>query len=177
MKCAQEEAYEWCKSYADFRHLLAPHLAPGSRILILGCGNSSLAFDLFRNGFTRLVCLDISPSVIRQMRARAAAQVGCPLIAIACWCRRHATHASLDVQKMQMTGWAGWDMLVQGMADIAWREGDMLDLPFESASFDAVIEKGTMDVLFVDNDSPWDPRPEVRARVTRMLDETHRCRS
>jgi hypothetical protein len=63
---------------------------------------------------------------------------------------------------------------VQGMADIEWREGDMLDLPFESASFDAVIEKGTMDVLFVDNDSSWDPRPEVRARVRRMLDETHR---
>ena len=50
----------------------------------------------------------------------------------------------------------------------------MLDLPFNSASFDVVIEKGTMDVLFVDNDSPWDPRPEVRARVSQMLDETHR---
>ena len=64
---------------------------------------------------------------------------------------------------------------LQGMAGIEWRQGDMLDLPFDSASFDAVIEKGTMDVLFVDNDSPWEPRPEVCARVKQMLDETHRC--
>lgn len=51
----------------------------------------------------------------------------------------------------------------------------MLELPFGAGAFDAVIEKGTMDVLFVDNDSPWEPRPEVCARVKRMLDETHRC--
>lgn len=50
----------------------------------------------------------------------------------------------------------------------------MLELPFEAASFDAVVEKGTMDVLFVDNDSSWDPRPEVRERVTRFLDGVHR---
>jgi hypothetical protein len=50
----------------------------------------------------------------------------------------------------------------------------MLELPFEAATFDAVLEKGTMDVLFVDNDSSWDPRPEVRERVTRFLDGVHR---
>jgi hypothetical protein len=62
------------------------------------------------------------------------------------------------------------------MGQLAWHVADMLELPFDSASFDAVVEKGTMDVLFVDNDSPWSPRPEVCARVERMLDETHRCR-
>ena len=62
------------------------------------------------------------------------------------------------------------------MGQLAWRVADMLELPFDSASFDTVIEKGTMDVLFVDNDSPWSPRQEVCARVKRMLDETHRCR-
>ena len=71
----QEEAYEWYKSYADFRHLVAPHLTPGARILVLGCGNSALPLDLHADGFQRLTCLDISPSVIRQMQGRADAQV------------------------------------------------------------------------------------------------------
>ena len=50
----------------------------------------------------------------------------------------------------------------------------MLDLPYSDATFDVVIEKGTMDVLFVDNDNPFDPKAEVQQRVFRMLDETHR---
>lgn len=50
----------------------------------------------------------------------------------------------------------------------------MLDLPYPDSSFDAVIEKGTMDVLFVDNDDPFSPKAEVRQRVFQMLDETHR---
>lgn len=69
------------------------------------------------------------------------------------------------------------DMLhraVQGMASLKWQVADMLSLPFQADAFDAVIEKGTMDVLFVDNDSPWDPNPDVRQRVSTMLSETHR---
>lgn len=50
----------------------------------------------------------------------------------------------------------------------------MLDLPFADHTFDVVIEKGTMDVLFVDNDQPFDARAEVKKRVFQMLHETHR---
>ncbi len=50
----------------------------------------------------------------------------------------------------------------------------MLDLPFANHMFDVVIEKGTMDVLFVDNDQPFDPRVAVKERVFQMLHETHR---
>ncbi len=50
----------------------------------------------------------------------------------------------------------------------------MLDLPFANHTFDVVIEKGTMDVLFVDNDQPFDPRVAVKERVFQMLHETHR---
>jgi hypothetical protein len=63
---------------------------------------------------------------------------------------------------------------MQGMDSMRWQVADMLSLPFQDRAFDAVLEKGTMDVLFVDNDSPWEPRPEVCERVARMLDETHR---
>lgn len=51
---------------------------------------------------------------------------------------------------------------------------DMLDLPYADTTFDVVIEKGTLDVLFVDNDRPFDPKAEVKQRVFQMLNETHR---
>lgn len=50
----------------------------------------------------------------------------------------------------------------------------MLDMPYANQTFDVVIEKGTMDVLFVDNNQPFDPKAEVKHRVFKMLDETHR---
>ena len=62
----------------------------------------------------------------------------------------------------------------QGMDSLRWEVADMLSLPFADDSFDVVLEKGTMDVLFVDNDSPWSPRTEVCTRVHQMLGETHR---
>lgn len=50
----------------------------------------------------------------------------------------------------------------------------MLNLQYESGSFDAVIEKGTLDVLFADNDDPFNPKQEIKCRVLQMLQETHR---
>lgn len=58
--------------------------------------------------------------------------------------------------------------------DITWQVADMLNLPYADQTFDVVIEKGTMDVLFVDNDNPFDPKTEVKERVFKMLHETHR---
>lgn len=49
----QEEHYEWCRSYGEFRHLLRPQLADHDRVIILGCGNSSLPTDLVH------ICLPI----------------------------------------------------------------------------------------------------------------------
>uniref|UniRef100_A0A0E0F6I9 Methyltransferase domain-containing protein n=1 Tax=Oryza meridionalis TaxID=40149 RepID=A0A0E0F6I9_9ORYZ len=47
----------------------------------------------------------------------------------------------------------------QGTEGVEVVVADMLDLPFERESFDLVIEKGTMDVLFVDSGDPWNPNP------------------
>ncbi len=60
-----EEHYEWFKGYAEFRHLVSPYLRPEDRILILGCGNSSMSADLYREGFRRQTNIDISPVVVR----------------------------------------------------------------------------------------------------------------
>ena len=71
----QEDEYEWFKAFAEFRHLLLPHLKPGDKILILGCGNSLLPMDLWREGFRDITSVDLSPAVIHKMAARAEAAV------------------------------------------------------------------------------------------------------
>ena len=51
---------------------------------------------------------------------------------------------------------------------------DMLQLPFADASFDVVLDKGTLDVLVVDADSLWDPQPSTKQRMFQAIDEVHR---
>ncbi|KAI3861178.1 hypothetical protein MKX03_026351 [Papaver bracteatum] len=58
--------------------------------------------------------------------------------------------------------------------DIQVLVADMLDLPFDKESFDVVIEKGTMDVVFVDSGDPWNPRPETVKKAMTMLQGVHR---
>ncbi|CAN6459854.1 unnamed protein product [Victoria cruziana] len=53
-------------------------------------------------------------------------------------------------------------------------EADMLDLPFGPETFDVVIEKGTLDVLFVDSGDPWNPSPSTVDKVIAMLKCVHR---
>ncbi|GJV67987.1 dynamin-2B-like protein [Tanacetum coccineum] len=51
------------------------------------------------------------------------------------------------------------DIVCFHVVDIKVMEDDMVNLSFTDESFDVVIEKGTMDVLFVDSSDPWDLRP------------------
>lgn len=55
-----EETYDWLKGYAEFRHLIRPHLSTGDKILVVGCGNSSLTQDLWRDGFQDVTSIDLS---------------------------------------------------------------------------------------------------------------------
>lgn len=71
----QEDEYEWFKGFADFSHLLLPHLQADNRILILGCGNSMLAMDLWQEGYRDITSVDLSPAVIGKMAARSASMV------------------------------------------------------------------------------------------------------
>lgn len=68
-----EEQYEWCKDYSHFSHFITPQLLLSDRILVLGCGNSSLTQELHRDGFKHLTSTDLSPVVIERMQAKSAA--------------------------------------------------------------------------------------------------------
>lgn len=36
--------YDWCLEYSHLKDFLAPHLKPSDRILMVGCGNSSIEY-------------------------------------------------------------------------------------------------------------------------------------
>ena len=40
------------------------------RILLIGCGNSSLGFDMWKDGFTNIDCIDYAESVIERMNQK-----------------------------------------------------------------------------------------------------------
>ncbi|XP_021896713.1 methyltransferase-like protein 13 [Carica papaya] len=130
-----EEHYEWFKDYSHFRHLIQAHIKPNSSVLELGCGNSQLCEELYKDGITEITCIDLS---------------------------------SVAVEKMQKR------LLSKGYKEIKVLEADMLDLPFSNECFDVVVEKGTMDVLFVDGGDPWNPQPATVTKVMAMLEGVHR---
>ncbi|PWA91036.1 S-adenosyl-L-methionine-dependent methyltransferases superfamily protein [Artemisia annua] len=105
------------------------------QVLELGCGNSQLCDELYKEGITDLTSIDLSSVAVAKMQKR---------------------------------------LLSKGLKDIKVMEGDMLNLSFTDESFDVVIEKGTMDVLFVDSGDPWNPRLEAVNKAMAMLQGVHR---
>ncbi|KAI9556384.1 hypothetical protein GHT06_018958 [Daphnia sinensis] len=67
-----EESFEWCKSYAAFKDLIRKEVQPTDRILMLGCGNSSLSEDMYRDGFHRITNVDYSSVVVENMKNRSS---------------------------------------------------------------------------------------------------------
>ncbi|KAK6916520.1 Methyltransferase type 11 [Dillenia turbinata] len=121
-----EEHYEWFKDYFHFSHLIQPH------VLELGCGNSELSDELYKDGVRDITCIDLCKVAVERMQKRLLSE---------------------EIK-----------VLVAGM----------LDLPFYDERFDVVIDKGTMDVLFVDSGDPWNPHPASVAKVMAGLHGVHR---
>jgi 2-polyprenyl-3-methyl-5-hydroxy-6-metoxy-1,4-benzoquinol methylase len=66
--------FDWLQTWDSIKPLLLPHLRPGVRILVLGCGNSPMSEQMHTEGFTNITNVDISPHVIRLMKGRAEAK-------------------------------------------------------------------------------------------------------
>eukprot|EP01047_Picozoa_sp_COSAG01_P055691 COSAG01_NODE_6228_length_3779_cov_8.384783_2_plen_184_part_00 len=58
--------------FGGIEALLRKHITPSDRILIVGCGNSTLSREMFDSGFIQLTNLDFSATVIERMAARHA---------------------------------------------------------------------------------------------------------
>ncbi|KAI3957508.1 hypothetical protein MKX01_001867 [Papaver californicum] len=143
---SSEEHYEWLKDYSHFRHLIQLYIKPISptSVLELGCGNSQLGEELHKDGITGLTCIDLSAVAVDNMQKRLLSK-------------------GIKVMSLNML-----------LKNIKVLEADMLDLPFDKESFDVVVEKGTMDVVFVDSGDPWNPQPGTVKKAMAMLQGVHR---
>ncbi|KAK2191373.1 hypothetical protein NP493_53g06012 [Ridgeia piscesae] len=65
-----EESYDWFAKYSAFRCHILTTVKKDDRILMLGCGNSSLSEEMYADGFTKITNIDYSPAVIENMRER-----------------------------------------------------------------------------------------------------------
>eukprot|EP00966_Prymnesium_polylepis_P290910 6718259-Prymnesium_polylepis.1 len=61
--------FEWIAPWKKVDTHIKPHLKQGGHILQVGCGNSELAAQLHEAGFQKVWSIDVSPSVIKQMRS------------------------------------------------------------------------------------------------------------
>ncbi|PKI82566.1 hypothetical protein MVES1_003895 [Malassezia vespertilionis] len=128
-----DEDFDWFRKYSDIReiiHELVPQRS--SRILMLGCGNSTLSKDMFDDGYTNIVNLDYSQVLIDKMRTRF----------------RKLDWRVMDVRTLRENA------AVLGGAE----------------TWDAIIDKGTMDALMAENASVWNPSEAVLDNVAREVD-------
>jgi len=65
----EEEEYDWLCEYAALEPHLMHHLKgrPNTRILVIGCGNSTFSASLYDAGFHNITNIDFAPSVIERM--------------------------------------------------------------------------------------------------------------
>jgi SAM-dependent methyltransferase len=65
----EEEEYDWLLSYDQLKTQLSSLLKLDDRILIIGCGNSTLSAKLYDDGFKNITNMDFSEIVIAKMIA------------------------------------------------------------------------------------------------------------
>eukprot|EP00123_Amoebidium_parasiticum_P020266 comp46423_c0_seq1/m.47574 comp46423_c0_seq1/g.47574 ORF comp46423_c0_seq1/g.47574 comp46423_c0_seq1/m.47574 type:complete len:250 (-) comp46423_c0_seq1:143-892(-) len=66
----KEADFDWFKPYDHFQHIIREHVKPTDRILMVGCGNSSLSRSMYDDGYPHITNLDFSAVVIAKMAAR-----------------------------------------------------------------------------------------------------------
>lgn len=69
-KNQNKTTFDWLENYETLRPLLVNLLDKTHRILNIGCGNGEITEDMYLEGYTQLVNMDISPVVIQQMKER-----------------------------------------------------------------------------------------------------------
>lgn len=68
---------QWLAKYDDVKGLINEYIPKGARVLLVGCGNSSLTADMAADGYRDLVSTDYSAVVIERMAAKHGDLGGC----------------------------------------------------------------------------------------------------
>ncbi|OMJ30127.1 Methyltransferase-like protein 13 [Smittium culicis] len=71
-KGSHDVVFDWFKTYSDIKDLINTYIKKDAKILMLGCGNSSLSEDMYNDGYSEIVNIDFSEVVIDQMKERCS---------------------------------------------------------------------------------------------------------
>uniref|UniRef100_A0A1B6FY48 Methyltransferase type 11 domain-containing protein n=1 Tax=Cuerna arida TaxID=1464854 RepID=A0A1B6FY48_9HEMI len=71
-----KKAFEWYGEYPELCGILHKYIRPRDKILVIGCGNSSLSSDLYDVGYKQIMNIDVSGVVIKQMKAKSKNRPG-----------------------------------------------------------------------------------------------------
>ncbi|KAJ8662654.1 hypothetical protein O0I10_001618 [Lichtheimia ornata] len=64
----KEEHFEWLADWPILKPLVEPYLHQDEPILHIGCGNSTLGFDIADSGYPHVINVDYAPNVIERMK-------------------------------------------------------------------------------------------------------------
>ena len=62
-----KDNFEWYQSYAGIKDVITQYIEPFFQILNVGCGNSKLSEEMFKDGYKSITSGDISNTVVKQM--------------------------------------------------------------------------------------------------------------
>jgi len=79
-----KEPFDWYSTYTELRPTFGRHCPPegDQEVLMVGCGNATLTSDMAKDGYKRIVNIDISSVVISQMKDRYASVPGLEWLAM-----------------------------------------------------------------------------------------------
>jgi len=65
---SNETEYDWLGDYNVFKELIHKHVSKSERILMVGCGNSQLSEQMFKDGYENIISTDISEVCIANQK-------------------------------------------------------------------------------------------------------------
>ena len=84
----EPDPFDWYQQYQGIKDCLVQYIKPSNRILHIGCGNSRLTEEMYKDGFVNSVNVDISETAIKLMQERC--KENCP----------EAKFLTMDITKM-----------------------------------------------------------------------------
>ncbi|KAI9910631.1 hypothetical protein PsorP6_010791 [Peronosclerospora sorghi] len=120
------EPFDWYQRYDGLKELLNQYVKKTDNILMAGAGNSRLSEEMINDGYEKIMNVDVSEIVVKQMIAKYE-----------------------DRAKQ-----------------LQWQTMNMCSLEFADETYDAVVDKGTMDSILCGEGST--------ANVSKMFQEIYR---
>jgi len=127
------KTYDWFKEWDDLKEILLKFINVNNKILMVGCGNSTLSEKMYQDGFTKIENIDFSGEVIKNMSERC-----------------------------------------KDLSSMTWIEMDATKMTFPDSSFDVAIDKGTLDAVLTEQESPWEVEDRLAEIIDKMLSEVTR---